>query len=172
MYRSQAPRSLYPISEDTGLASWTAQGQQINIQVRDTISATPTSINTTLCRNLDIVLCVYSLDRKSSVEEMGKWYQSIYKNISHESSVINCLVGNKCDLVPPEDGINDSIARIKPLIESKHNFKVSGTTGEGIPEMINEIGQDYINKRPRVKDRLPIDKPVGTKTDDAYCCIN
>ncbi|KAI6652000.1 hypothetical protein LOD99_4545 [Oopsacas minuta] len=169
-YRSTTPRFLYPISEDTGIASWTAQGQQINIQVRDTISATPTSINATLCRNLDIILFVYSLDRKSSVEELGEWHDLIYRFIPPD--VISCLVGNKCDLVTSDEGFNDSIVRIKPIIGSKHNFKVSAVTGEGIPQMVEKIARDYLTKQPRQPTGGVIVGGIRTPPGDAYCCIN
>ena len=137
--------------------------------MRDTISTNPTSVNATLCRNLHVVLFVYSLDRKNSIDELIKWHELIYKHSPHD--FIGCLVGNKADL-SADKGIKDSIDRIKNVIRIKHAFRVSAVTGEGIPPMIDTLAREYLRKEPRPPNVTIQMREIRTNTDDAYCCIN
>ena len=144
-------------------------GRQLTIQVRDTISTSPNSVNATLCRNLHVVLFVYSLDRKNSIEELIKLHELIYKHSPHD--VIGCLVGNKADL-SADKGIKDSIDRVKQTIGIKHAFKVSAVTGEGIHPMIDTLAKEYLKREPRPPNATVHMREIRTNTDDAYCCIN
>ena len=170
--KQAAPRSIYHNSVDTGLVSWSYGGKQIKIEVRDTICTSSNSLNSTLCRNLDIVLFVYSVDSRDSIDELIKWYEAIYKHLPPD--IISCLVGNKQDKKPAND-IAKSIDQIKTLtaISDLNCFQVSALTGAGINEMIDSIARGILRKQPRATDKKPIIlKEIRTNTDDAYCCIN
>ena len=170
-YKSECPRSHRGSVKDTDLVSLSAEGRTITIEVRDTISSDPNSINSTLCRNLDIVLFVYSLDRAGSIDDLGHCHDTVYKYLSPD--VISCLVGTKCDKSKEEKIKDDDLDPIKPVIGVKHSFKVSGTTGEGITEMIQILAREYIKKQPRqIVKVLAGPGEIRTNTDDAYCCIN
>lgn len=171
VYKSQSPRSHHGSVKDADLVSLSAEGRVIMIEVRDTISSDLNSINSTLCRNLDIVLFVYSLDSLSSIKDLSQCHETIYKYLSPD--VISCLVGTKCDKYREEKITDNSIKELKRMIGGKDSFKVSGVTGEGIAEMIQTLARTYMKKPPRqVEKVLAGPGEIRTNTDDAYCCIN
>ena len=170
-YRSQSPRSHNGSIKDTDLVSLSAEGRTITIEVRDTICSDSNSINATLCRNLDIVLFVYSLDCIDSIKDLVHCHDTVYKYLSPD--VISCLVGTKCDKSKEGKVRDDNIESIKREIGSKDSFKVSGVTGEGITEMIQTLARTYLKKQPRpIVKVIPGPGEIRTSTDDAYCCIN
>ena len=94
-------------------------------------------------KNASVCILVYDITRKTSLEEIKKyWYNEIKQNASE--NIILALAGNKSDMYEFEEVTDDEgkayAKEIKAIFQ-----KTSAKTENGVNELFKMIGQKFVN---------------------------
>ena len=104
------------------------------------------SITNLFLKGAQIVILVYSIDSRSSFENLNYWHSTLKDNLEGDDYVL-AIVGSKCDLVN-EEVVNESEAK-KFAKEKNAIFKLvsSKQFPEGINNLFNILLDELLKKK-------------------------
>ena len=150
-------------------------GDLYNLSLWDTIGQEKLRhLSKLFFNNSKIVIFVYDITHKETLEGLNTWYKEIKESLGEE--IIKGVVGNKQDLFMKEEVKEEQGEKYAESINAKFRLTSAKADAEGFINFLELLLKEYINKngkKPKVNDNIKLvsenHQMKNTKNKRGFC---